>query len=300
MTGSLRPTHTNDAPSHPTARMKHQPSPPALLDGTGLLQMPLRRAQSPEAMQDNRSNWDHMRYTRSHKRQHEPNETPRHSATHTHLRGSSNAPLTALDPPISLPQTSAAIGVHFQPKPEAEGPTETKLSALRDSDPPSCPPFGVRQTKLSALRDSDPQVVRPSGFVRFLSCPPFGIQITKLSALRGSSDHQVVRPPGFRSPSCPPSGVCHCLRLPAQCGARCKQRCPSTSTARPLACMPTRKSLSDWRRLGGAATTNPRPQLPCVHQDTAVMGACVFINTRQLGAVRTLNPVQGVSARLLR
>ena len=217
MTGSLRPTHTNDAPSHPTARMKHQPSPPALLDGTGLLQMPLQRAQSPEAMQDNRSNWDHMRYTRSHKRQHEPNETPRHSATHTHLRGSSNAPLTALDPPISLPQTSAAIGVHFQPKPEAEGPTETKLSALRDSDPPSCPPFGVRQTKLSALRDSDPQVVRPS---RFLSCPPFGIQITKLSALRGSSDHQVVRPPGFRSPSCPPSGVCHCLRLPAQCGAR--------------------------------------------------------------------------------
>ena len=47
-----------------------------------------------------------MRYTRSHKRQHEPNETPRHSATHTHLRGSSNAPLTALDPPISLSQAS--------------------------------------------------------------------------------------------------------------------------------------------------------------------------------------------------
>ena len=203
MTGSLRPTHTNDAPSHPTARMKHQPSPPALLDGTGLLQMPLRRAQSPEAMQDNRSNWDHMRYTRSHKRQHEPNETPRHSATHTHLRGSSNAPLTALDPPISLPQTSAAIGVHFQPKPEAEGPTETKLSALRDSDPqvsalrsstscppfgsrsPSCPPFGAwPRLKLSALRDSDHQVVRPSGFVRSPSCPPSGIQIPKLSALR--------------------------------------------------------------------------------------------------------------------
>ena len=182
MSGSLRPTHTNDAPRHPTARMKHQPSPPALLDGTGLLQMPLRRAQSPEAMQDNRSNWDHMRYTRSHKRQHEPNETPRHSATHTHLRGSSNAPLTALDPPISLPQTSAAIGVHFQPKPEAEGPTETKLSALRDSDPPSCPPFGI--FKLSALRDSDHQVVRPSGFVRPPSCPPSGIQIPKLSALR--------------------------------------------------------------------------------------------------------------------
>ena len=124
MSGSLVPTHTNNVPRHPTARMEHQPSPPALLDGTGLLQMPLQRAQSPETMQDNRSNWDHMRYTRSHKRQHEPNETPRHSATHTHLRGSSNAPLTALDPPISLPQTSAAIGVHFQPKPEAEGLTE--------------------------------------------------------------------------------------------------------------------------------------------------------------------------------
>ena len=124
MSGSLVPTHTNNVPRHPTARMEHQPSPPAPLDGTGLLQMPLQRAQSPETMQDNRSNWDHMRYTRSHKRQHEPNETPRHSATHTHLRGSSNAPLTALDPPISLPQTSAAIGVHFQPKPEAEGLTE--------------------------------------------------------------------------------------------------------------------------------------------------------------------------------
>jgi hypothetical protein len=74
-----------------------------------------------ETMQDNRSNWDHMRCTRSHKRQHEPNETPRHSAAHTHLRGNSSAPLTALDPPISLPQASAAIGVHFRPKPEAEG-----------------------------------------------------------------------------------------------------------------------------------------------------------------------------------
>ena len=60
MSGSPVPTHTNDALRHPTARMKHQPSPPALLDGTGLLQMPLQRAQSPETMQDNRSNWDHM------------------------------------------------------------------------------------------------------------------------------------------------------------------------------------------------------------------------------------------------
>ena len=116
MSGAPVPTHTNDALRHPTTRMKHQPSLPALLDGTGLLQMPLQRAQSPETMQDNRSNWDHMRHTRRHKRQHEPNETPRHSATHTHLRGSSNAPLTALDPPISLPQASAAIGVHLYPK----------------------------------------------------------------------------------------------------------------------------------------------------------------------------------------
>ena len=69
MTGSLRPTHTNDVPSHPTARMKHQPSPPALLDGTGLLQMPLQRAESPETKQDNCTNWKHMRTTRSQQRQ---------------------------------------------------------------------------------------------------------------------------------------------------------------------------------------------------------------------------------------
>ena len=106
--------------ARPTARMRHQVSPPALLDGTDLLQMPIQRVQSPETMQDNRSNWDHMRHMRSHKRQHEPNEIPKDSATHTHLRGSSSAPLTALDPPISLPYASAAIGVHFRPKPEAE------------------------------------------------------------------------------------------------------------------------------------------------------------------------------------
>ena len=134
MSGLPVPTHTNDALRHPTARMKHQPSPPALLDGTGLLQMPLQRAQSPETMQDNRSNWDHVRHTRSHRRQHEPNGTPRHSATHTHLRGSSNAPLTALDPPISQPQASATIGVHFRPKPEGtilrHNPWEPKAQSL--------------------------------------------------------------------------------------------------------------------------------------------------------------------------
>ena len=40
MSGSQVPTHTDDAPRHPTPRMQHQTSPPALLDGTGLLQMP--------------------------------------------------------------------------------------------------------------------------------------------------------------------------------------------------------------------------------------------------------------------
>ena len=35
--------------------------PPAPLDGTGFLQMPLQRAESPETMQDIWSNWDHMR-----------------------------------------------------------------------------------------------------------------------------------------------------------------------------------------------------------------------------------------------
>ena len=85
-------------------------------------------------MQDNWSNWDHMRHTRSHKRQHEPNETPRHSAAHTHLRGNSSAPLTALDPPISQPQASATIGVHFRPKPEGtilrHNPWEPKAQSL--------------------------------------------------------------------------------------------------------------------------------------------------------------------------
>ena len=117
MSGSPVPihSHTNDAPRHPTTRMKHQPSLLALLDGTGLvLQMPLQRAESPETMQDNRSNWDHMRYTRSHKRQHEPNETPRHAPhTHTCVEAAAPRPIDRAGPsPISLPQASAAIGVH--------------------------------------------------------------------------------------------------------------------------------------------------------------------------------------------
>ena len=51
-----------------------------------------------------------MRYTRSHKRQHEPNETPRLNATHTHQRGNNSAPLTAQHHPASLPSTN-----HLQP-----------------------------------------------------------------------------------------------------------------------------------------------------------------------------------------
>ena len=105
MSGSLRPTHTNDVPSHPTARMEHQPSPPALLDGTGLLQMPLQRAESPEAKQDNCIKWKHMRNMRSQQRHHEPSETPRLNATHKHQRGSDNALLTE---PHSLPPTRRA------------------------------------------------------------------------------------------------------------------------------------------------------------------------------------------------
>ena len=57
------PTHvnfnTNDAPTHPTARMKRNSFPPAQLDGTGLLQMlqmPPQRAESPAAKQDNGTN----------------------------------------------------------------------------------------------------------------------------------------------------------------------------------------------------------------------------------------------------
>ena len=104
MSGSPVPTHINDVPSHPTARMEHQSSPPALLDGTGLLQMPPQRAESPVAKQDNSTNWEHTRSTRSHQRQHEPNETQRHSATHTHLHGSNGGPPTAQSRPILLPQ----------------------------------------------------------------------------------------------------------------------------------------------------------------------------------------------------
>jgi len=98
MSGSLVPTHTNDAPRHPTARMQHQTSPPALLDGTGLLQMPLQRATSPAAKQDNCTNWKHMRTTRNQQRHHEPSETPRLNATHTHQRGSDNTPLAKPHP----------------------------------------------------------------------------------------------------------------------------------------------------------------------------------------------------------
>ena len=114
MSGSLVPTHTNDAPRHPTARMQHQTSPPALLDGTGLLQMPLQRAESPEAKQDNCTNWKHMRTTRSQQRQHEPNETPRLNATHTHQRGNDSAALIAQHLPAS-PLQAPTTSEHHRP-----------------------------------------------------------------------------------------------------------------------------------------------------------------------------------------
>ena len=114
MSGSLRPTHTNDVPSHPTARMKHQPSPPALLDGTGLLQMPLQRAESPEAKQDNCIKWEQMRNMRSQQRHYEPSETPRLNPTHKHQRGSDNALLAE---PHSPPTRRAHL---FTTAPQSE------------------------------------------------------------------------------------------------------------------------------------------------------------------------------------
>ena len=112
MSGSLVPTRTNDAPRHPTARMQHQTSPPALLDGTGLLQMPPQRAKSPAAKQDNCTNWKHMRTTRSQQRQYEPNETPRLNATHTHQRGNNSAALIAQHLPASLLQAPTTSEHH--------------------------------------------------------------------------------------------------------------------------------------------------------------------------------------------
>ena len=112
MSGSLVPTRTNDAPRHPTARMQHQTSPPAQLDGTGLLQMPPQRAKSPAAKQDNCTNWKHMRTTRSQQRQYEPNETPRLNATHTHQRGNNSAALIAQHLPASLLQAPTTSEHH--------------------------------------------------------------------------------------------------------------------------------------------------------------------------------------------
>ena len=109
MSGSLVPTHTNNVPRHPTARMEHQPSPPAPLDGTGLLQMPLQRAESPEAKQDNCIKWEQMKNMRSQQRHHEPSETPRLNATHKHQRGSDNALLTE---PHSPPNTTGTSLQH--------------------------------------------------------------------------------------------------------------------------------------------------------------------------------------------
>ena len=49
---TTHPTRHPKPPAPLTPRMKHQSSPPAMLDGTGLLQMPPQRAESPDAKQD--------------------------------------------------------------------------------------------------------------------------------------------------------------------------------------------------------------------------------------------------------
>ena len=128
MSGSLVPTHTNDAPRHPTARMQHQTSPPALLDGTGLIQMPLQRAESPEAKQDNCIKWKHMRNMRSQQRHHEPNETPRLNATHKHQRRSNNAPLTR---PYPSPQHDGHILHHRGTKQNLRNIPESSIAYTR-------------------------------------------------------------------------------------------------------------------------------------------------------------------------
>ena len=80
-----QPLNPRDIPSHLTPRMKHQPSPPALLDGTGLLQMPLQRAEPPAAKQDHCIKQEHRRVTRS--RQHNNTSHARRQGTtsHTHI-----------------------------------------------------------------------------------------------------------------------------------------------------------------------------------------------------------------------
>ena len=131
MSGSLVPTRTNDAPRHPTARMQHQTSPPAQLDGTGLLQMPPQRAKSPAAKQDNCTNWKHMRTTRSQQRQYEPNETPRLNATHTHQRGNNSAALIAQHLPASLPQ-APTTSEHHRPARTKKIPKGRSLGGYLD------------------------------------------------------------------------------------------------------------------------------------------------------------------------
>ena len=82
--------------------------------------------------------------------------------------------------------------------------------------------------------------------------------------------------------------LCHPLFMPPTLSNLAVLGDPATMLA-----MPTQKSLSDWRRLGGAATTIPRPQRPVCSSTHGSWGSIV-------GAIRTRNPVQGVSALLLR
>ena len=112
----------------PPARMKRNSSPPAQLDGTGLLQMPLHRAESPEAKQDNCIKWKHMRNMRSQQRHHEPNETPRLNATHKHQRRSNNAPLTR---PYPSPQHDGHILHHRGTKQNLRNIPESSIAYTR-------------------------------------------------------------------------------------------------------------------------------------------------------------------------
>ena len=108
MSGSQVPTHTEttprDTPHHAcSTRRPHQPCWMVL----AFSRCPSKGLSHLKPYeQDNCINWKHMRYTRNHKRQHEPNETPRHSAAHTHLRGNSSAQGTILGNPRHNPWVS--------------------------------------------------------------------------------------------------------------------------------------------------------------------------------------------------
>ena len=98
--------------------MMRNSSPPAQLDGTGLLQMPLHRAESPKAKQDNCIKWKHMRNMRSQQRHHEPNETPRLNATSPGGQGQLQSAQSCVVHPshlLSTPSETWLDGTNIQP-----------------------------------------------------------------------------------------------------------------------------------------------------------------------------------------